>query len=65
MAALRSNDLPVHLAPGAMASAARCAVGGDADATPSGNGGSDTPPGGTGPSRIDDADGHDWSGYGL
>jgi hypothetical protein len=64
MTAWRSNDLPAHFAPGAMAAAARWAVGGDADATPGSNGGSDTPPGGTGPSGIDDADGHDWGGYG-
>jgi hypothetical protein len=62
MAALRSNDLPAHLAPGAVADAARWAVGGDADATPGSNGGSDTPPGGAGPSRSDGADGHDWRG---
>jgi hypothetical protein len=63
MTALRSNELPAHFAPGALAAAVRWTVGGDADATPSSNGGSDTPPGGAGPSRIDDADGHDWSGY--
>jgi hypothetical protein len=62
MTALRSNDLPAHFAPGAMAAAARWTVGGDADATPSSNGGSDTPPEGAGPSRSDDADGHDWHG---
>jgi hypothetical protein len=45
MAAWRSNDLPAHFAPGAMAAAARWAVRGDADATPGSNGGSDTPPG--------------------
>ena len=71
MTALRSNDLPAHFAPGAMAAAPasqasghRWAVGGDADATPGSNGGSDTPPGGAGPSRSDDADGDDWRGYG-
>ena len=64
MTALRSNDLPAHFAPGALAAAARRAVGGGADATPSSNGGSDTPPGSAGPSRSDDADGHDWRGYG-
>jgi hypothetical protein len=62
MTALRSNDLPAHFAPGAMAAAARWAVGGDADATPSSSGGSDTPPEGADPSGIDDADGHDWGG---
>jgi hypothetical protein len=36
MAALRSNDLPAHFASGALAAAARWAVGGGADATPSG-----------------------------
>jgi hypothetical protein len=45
MTALQSNDLPAHFAPGAMAAAARWTVGGDADATPGSNGGSDTPPG--------------------
>ena len=54
MTTWRSNDLPAHFAPGAMAAAARWTVGGDAD----------TPPGGADPSRSDDADGHDWGGYG-
>jgi hypothetical protein len=71
MTALRSNDLPVHFAPGAMAAApasqalgVRWAVGGGADATPGSTGGSDTPPGGAGPFRSDGADGHNWTGYG-
>jgi hypothetical protein len=71
MAAWRSNDLPAHFAPRAMAAAPasqasshRWAVGGDADAMPGNNGGSDTPPGGADPSGMDDADGHDWRGYG-
>jgi hypothetical protein len=70
MTAWRPNDLPAHFAPGALAAApashaaaARWAVGGDADATPGSNGGSDTRPGGAGPSGTDDADGHDRSGY--
>jgi hypothetical protein len=63
MTALRSNDLPAHFAPGALAAADRWTVGGGADATPGSNGGSDTPPGGADPSRSDDADGHDWGGY--
>jgi len=33
MTALRSNDLPAHFASGALAAAARWAVGGGADAT--------------------------------
>jgi hypothetical protein len=64
MTAWQSNDLPAHFAPGALAAAARWTVGGGADATPSSNGGSDTSPEGAGSSGIDDADGHDWSGYG-
>jgi hypothetical protein len=64
MTALRSNDLPAHFAPGAMAAAARWAVGGGADARLSRSGGSDTPPGRADPSRTGDADGHDWCGYG-
>jgi hypothetical protein len=64
MTALRSNDLLAHFAPGAMAAAARWTVGGDTDARLSRSGGSDTPPGGAGPSGTGNADGHDWSGYG-
>jgi hypothetical protein len=71
MIAWRSNDLPAHFAPGAVAAApasraaaARWAVGGDADATPGSNGGSDMPPRGAGPSRTGDADGQDWRGDG-
>jgi hypothetical protein len=72
MTAWRSNDLPAYFAPGAMATAPasqasghRWDVGGDADATPGSNGGSDTPSGGADPSGMDDADGDDWSGFGL
>ena len=52
MTAWRPYDLPAHFASGAMAAAPvsqasghRWPVGGDADATPGSNGGSDTPSG--------------------